>query len=247
MARGILVGATVAVLLALSLACSEAPAAVRIGTEGAYPPYNFINDAGEIDGFERELGDELCRRADLTCTWVINEWDTIIPNLLDDQYDAIVAGMSITAERDELIDFSQPYLPPSTSVYLAVAGASDEAAKGAVAAQVATVQADYLASQSGVSLLEFELVPDAIAAVLSGEADAALVDLAFARESLAEHEGMLSIVGPEVNLDLGVGIGLREDDGELKDKLDSAISEMKDDGSLNALITKWFGDEADGF
>lgn len=247
MARGILLGATLAVLLALSLACSEAPAAVRIGTEGAYPPYNFINDAGEIDGFERELGDELCRRADLTCTWVINEWDTIIPNLLDGQYDAIVAGMSITVERDELIDFSQPYLPPSTSVYLAVAGAGDEAAKGAVAAQVATVQADYLASQSGVSLLEFELVPDAIAAVLSGEADAALVDLAFARESLAEHEGMLSIVGPEVNLDLGVGIGLREDDGELKDKLDTTISEMKDDGSLNALITKWFGDEADGF
>ena len=118
---------------------------------------------------------------------------------------------------------------------------------GKVAAQRATVQADHLASQSGPTLLEYELVPDAIAAVLSGEADAALVDLAFARDSMAEHEGMLAIVGPEVNLDLGVGIGVREDDGELKDKLDQAISEMKDDGTLNALITKWFGDEVDGF
>ena len=62
---------------------------VRLGTEGAYPPYNFINDAGEVDGFERELGDELCKRAELTCEWVTNEWDTIIPNLVSGNYDTI--------------------------------------------------------------------------------------------------------------------------------------------------------------
>ncbi len=247
MTRGIFFGVMAAVLLAVSLACSEAPEAVRIGTEGAYPPYNFINDAGEIDGFERELGDELCRRANLTCTWVINEWDTIISNLVAGQYDTIVAGMSITVKRDEVIDFSQPYLPPSVTVYLAVAGAGDEVINGKAAAQGATVQADHLASQSGATLLEYELVPDAIAAVLSGEADAALVDLAFARDSMAEHEGMLAIVGPEVNLDLGVGIGVREDDGELKNKLNEAISDMKGDGSLNALIREWFGNDANLF
>ena len=200
-----------------------------------------------IDGFERELGDELCRRADLTCTWVITEWDTIIPNLLDGQYDAIVAGMSITAERDELIDFSQPYLPPSTSVFLAVAGAGAESAKGAVAAQVATVQADYLASQSGVSLLEFELVPDAHCGRAERRGGCGAGGPGVRPGEHGRTRGMLAIVGPEVNLDLGVGIGVREDDGELKDKLDQAISEMKDDGSLNALIAKWFGDEADGF
>ena len=55
---------------------------VRMGTEGAYPPYNFINDNGEIDGFERDLGDELCDRAGLDCEWVQNDWDSIIPNLV---------------------------------------------------------------------------------------------------------------------------------------------------------------------
>ena len=82
---------------------------VRMGTEGAYPPYNFINDAGEVDGFERELGDELCKRAELTCEWVKNDWDSIIPNLVSGNYDVIIAGMSITDERDEVIDFTQPY------------------------------------------------------------------------------------------------------------------------------------------
>ena len=70
---------------------------VRMGTEGAYPPYNFINDKGEVDGFERELGDELCSRAKLDCVWVVNEWDSIIPNLVSGNYDTIIAGMSITA------------------------------------------------------------------------------------------------------------------------------------------------------
>ena len=212
MTRRILLGAIVAVLLAILAACSEAAEAVRVGTEGAYPPFNVINADGEIDGFERELGDELCRRANLECTWVTNEWDTIIPNLVDGRYDTIMAGMSITAERDEVIDFTQAYFPPSPSVYLAVPGAGDEAVEGKVAAQVATVQADYLGSQAGVTLLEYELASEPIEAVLSGEADAALVDIAFARERMAEHEGMLAIVGPDVKLDLGVGIGVREAD-----------------------------------
>ncbi len=75
---------------ALAFAASGAFAqdVVRMGTEGAYPPYNFINDAGEVDGFERELGDELCKRAELTCEWVKNDWDSIIPNLVSSYQEA---------------------------------------------------------------------------------------------------------------------------------------------------------------
>ncbi len=102
-------------------------------------------------------------------------------------------------------------------------------------------------SQSGVTLLEYELASQPVEAVLSGEADSALVDQEFAHESMAEYEGRLTVVGPEVKLDFGTGVGVREDDGPLKDKLDKAISEMKDDGSLNALIKKWLGHDADPF
>ena len=66
---------------------------VRMGTEGAYPPYNFINDDGEIDGMERDLGDEICERAELDCEWVQNDWDSIIPNLVSGNYDTIIAGI----------------------------------------------------------------------------------------------------------------------------------------------------------
>ena len=227
----------IAILIAICLSCSGGPDAVTMGTERAYPPYNFINDSGEVDGFERELGDELCRRANLKCTWVTKKWDNIIPNLVAGNYDTILAGMSITDERDEVIDFTQPYTPPSPSVYVSKTGAGDEVVTGKVAAQVSTIQASYL-SQSGATLLEYALAP-------SGEADAALVDLGFARDSVAESGGKLTLVGPKVMLDSGIGI--REDDSELKGKLDRAIDAMKEDGSLTTLIRKWFGPDAETF
>ena len=64
---------------------------------------------------------------------------------------------------------------------------------------------------------------------------------------MAENEGKLALVGPRVALDSGIGVGVREDDGELKDKLDKAIESMKEDGSLNSLIDKWFDDDAERF
>ena len=238
------------IVIALScfalMACAEATEEVRMGTEGAYPPYNFINESGEVDGLERELGDELCKRAEIDCVWVTNDWDTIITNLQAEDYDTIMAGMSITDERDELIDFTQPYIPPSPSVYFALASAGESAVSGKVAAQASTIQADYL-SETGAMPLEYATAPELVEAILSGDADAALVDQGFALEYTSESEGMLVLVGPKVLLDDGVGIGVREEDSDLKDKLDSAISEMKADGSLNALIEEWLGPEAEKF
>lgn len=243
--RPFLAVAALAAVIVLLTSC-VGDGTVRMGTEGAYPPYNFINDQGEVDGFERELGDELCRRANLDCEWVTNDWETIIPNLVDGRYDTILAGMSITPKRDEVIDFTQPYIPPIPSVYFAVAGAGDEVVNGTIAAQVATIHADYL-SASGATFVEYELVGELIEAVLSGEVDAALVDREFAHTVIAEHGDGLVVVGPDVPLDSGIGIGLREDDTDLKSKLDEAITSMKADGSLNNLIRKWFDDDADTF
>ena len=236
----------IAILISVSLACAGESSVVRMGTEGAYPPFNFINENGEVAGFERELTDELCRRADLQCSWVIDEWDGLIDNLAAGEFDTIISGMSITAARDQIIDFTHPYLPPSASVYVSLPGADDQVVTARVAAQVATVQADYL-SQSGATLVEYPLASDAVEAVLSGEVDAALFDVAFAQGSIAEHEGRLSVVGPRVTLDSGVGIGVREDDSDLKERLDRAIESMKEDGWLNTLITEWFGPDAELF
>jgi polar amino acid transport system substrate-binding protein len=211
---------------------------IRMGTEGAYPPYNFINDNGEVDGFERELGDELCKRAELDCVWVTNEWDSIIPNLTSGNYDTIIAGMSYTEERDQVIDFTQEYFPPDPSRYMALAGT--ELKDGAViAAQTATIQAGYLAS-TGFTLVEFATPDETVAAVRSGEADAVLADDSYLADIVKSSNGELVFTGESVEIGGGVAMGLRESDTELKTKMNAAIDTMKADGSLNAMIAKWF-------
>jgi polar amino acid transport system substrate-binding protein len=225
--------------LALTAGAALAQDVVRMGTEGAYPPYNFINDAGEIDGFERELGDELCARAGLTCEWVTNEWDSIIPNLVSGNYDVIIAGMSITAERDELIDFTQDYYPPTASAYVGLSAEAD--VMGVVSAQVSTIQAGYVA-ESGATVLEFATPEETIAAVRSGEADAVFADYDYLLPIVEASAGELTFVGDRVPLGGGVGMGIRESDPELKAAFDAAITAMKEDGSLNELLVKWFGE-----
>ncbi|MDD9706880.1 MAG: transporter substrate-binding domain-containing protein [Paracoccaceae bacterium] len=238
----ILTTAALALTAGMALAQSQT---IRMGTEGAYPPYNFLNDKGEVDGFEREVGDELCKRAELTCEWVTTDWDGIIPNLVSGNYDTIIAGMSITAERDEVIDFTQNYFPPAASAYVGLT-ADIDVTSAVVSAQASTIQAGHVAA-SGATLLEFATPEETVASVRNGEADAVFADKDYLIPIVEESGGELSFVGEDVQLGGGIGIGLRESDTELRAKFDAAIQSMKDDGTLNTLITKWFGEDAATF
>ena len=221
---------------------------VRMGTEGAYPPFNFLNESNQLAGFEIDLGNELCRRANLTCEWVVNDWDSIIPNLVAGNYDTIIAAMNITPARREVIAFTDEYKPADPVAYMALAGADASVIEtGVIAAQSNTFHAGIVA-ETGATLLEFPTPEDTVAAVRNGVADAVLSDRAFLEPFLVESNGafvFLAEMMPPAGG--GNGIGLRQSDTALMETFNRAIAEMKADGSLNALLVQWFGDDAPTF
>ena len=108
----------ISVLLTVSASYAGDWSKIKIGTEGAYPPWNGTNAAGELEGAEIDLVADLCARMNAECELVAQDWDGIIPALQNGKYDAIIAGMSITEERMKVINFSQGYAnePASFSV-----------------------------------------------------------------------------------------------------------------------------------
>ena len=107
MKKFLLIVLSLSVLGLASIANSQT---IRIGTEGAYPPWNNINSAGDLEGAEIDFGNEACKRMGVTCEWVTQDWDGIIPALLQGKYDIIIAGMSITEERKEKVNFTNGYM-----------------------------------------------------------------------------------------------------------------------------------------
>jgi len=218
---------------------------VRIATEGAYAPWNFLDDSGNPAGYEIELGNAICAQAGLTCEWIINDWDSIIPNLLAGNYDVIMAGMSITEERLQTIDFTQNYFPPDPSKFVAPAGSSLDFANltGArIGVQGGTIQAAYAEENFGGSntVVTFSTADQAMADLAAGNLDTILADGAYLEPVVAASGGSIEFVGEDILIGNGVGAGLRKEDTELKATFDEALTALKADGTVDELIAKWF-------
>ena len=144
----------------------------------------------------------------------------------------------------KVIDFTQDYIPPATSSYVALSEDAD--LSGVIAAQTSTLQSQYI-SESDATLLEFATADEIITALKSGEADAVFFDTDYLVPIVEESGGELMFIGETVTLGRGTGMGIRESDTELKDKFDAAITSMKEDGSLNEMLIKWFGEGTDTY
>jgi polar amino acid transport system substrate-binding protein len=232
-------------LLAGFTAAAEAQT-VRIATEGAYAPYNFIDEAGKPAGFEIDLGNEICRRAGLTCEFVITAWDSMIPNLLAGNYDVIMAGMAITDERLQSIDFSAEYYPPGPSNYATRAGVTIAFPPTGqrIGTQTGTVQGNFAEASLGaantVSL--YETYDQAVADLAAGNLDLVLAEEGYIKPIVEGSAGALAMIGPDEIIGGGTAAGIRKEDDTLQATFDRVIGEMKADGSLNELIIKWFED-----
>lgn len=240
-----------AALAAFSTA-AHAQDILRVGTEGAYPPWNFVNDAGELAGYEIDLANAICEQINRTCQFVQSEWDPIIPNLVAGNYDVIMAGMSITDERLQSINFTEDYFPPDPSKYIVIAGTDldlDNPSGLRIGVQSNTIQAGYAEENfsSNNTIVSFATFDQSIADVAAGNVDVVLADGSSLDPVVENSGGALEIIGPEVLVGDGVAGGVRKEDTDLLATLNEAIGALKADGTINALLAEWYGDTAPSY
>jgi octopine/nopaline transport system substrate-binding protein len=253
-----------ATALALTAGAASAQDVVRIGTEGAYAPWNFTNEAGELVGFEIDLGNAICELNGWECEWVAQDWDGIIPALQQGRYDAIMAGMSITDQRDEVIDFSIPYMTTPARFATADAELADELADadaeavfaalegGVVGVQTGTIHQNLVEQEvAGADLRFYDTQDQLNLDVQAGRVDAGLADInAWLDFNAAEGSEEISLIGPGLTgadfpvLGAGVGVGLREADDDLQAAFNEAICTLYNDGTITDMTIEWFGFDA---
>ncbi len=233
-------------------ASADAPAAettgktIRIATEGAYPPFNYTNADGSLSGFDVDVANALCEQMQANCEIVAQDWDGIIPGLLAQKYDAVIAGMSITAERQEKVDFSEPYFA-NTMVWLTnTDGSFDPMAiqNVTLGGQRSTTPGAYLQDnyegKDGNTVQLYDNYDNAYLDLKSGRSDAVLAEKVSAKSWLADNKEGFGIVGDEIDNNDNIAIAVRKGDG-LKAEFDKALSEIRSNGELARLEQQNFG------
>ena len=215
---------------------------IRIASEGAFPPYNFLTAEGTLDGFEFELGNLACDRAGLTCEWVLTEWTGIIPGLLDGRYDAIMAGMAVTSKRAQHVSFSRGYTgntsDPIVGMFVATHSFLDPAA-ALIAVQSDTIHEAHLLGR-GIKVQPCATAGEAFDAVLNGTADAVFGSPSFLEKRVLHTNRMLVVLGTETLDAGGAAIAFRKEDNDLRARFNTALNALDADGTLAALNLKWF-------
>lgn len=228
---------------------AEMPDPVVIATEGVYPPFNYIEN-GELTGFDVDIAHALCEKMKVKCEIITQDWDGMIPGLLADKYDAIVASMNITEERKKKISFTSKYYN-TPSVFIAgtdsgITDTSPEALAGKViGVQGSTTQANFLEAKYPESEIRtYGVVDDASADLAAGRIDLVISDKIILNEWLAKSgNGCCAIVGEDIFDPLfgeGKGIGIRQEDNDLREAFQKALDEILADGTYEKINAKYF-------
>lgn len=237
---------TTAVVLIAGSAAANAADKIRIATEGAFPPFNFIDASGEAQGFDVDIANALCAEMKADCEIVTQDWDGIIPALLAKKYDAIVASMSITPERMEAVSFTEPYYSNKYR-FVAPEGStldvSKEGLKGkTIGAQRATLSAQIAEDMfPDADLKLYGTAEEAYLDLKSGRVDVVLNDVYVSHDWLASDDGKgYAFIGEPVNEDDKIGIAVRKGDDELRQKLNEALAAIVKNGTYEKINAKYF-------
>lgn len=249
--RRLAMAASAAVVALMASSAMAAGEKIVIGTEGAYPPFNNLESDGSLTGFDIDIAKALCEEMKAECTFVTQDWDGIIPALISKKFDAIIASMSITAERKEKVDFTNKYYntPPAIVVPKdsPITEATEDAFDGkTLGAQSATTHSNY--AEAHLKKSELKLYPTSEEYKLdiaNGRIDGVIDDVVVLSEWLKTADGgcckLLGVlpIDPVINGE-GAGIAVRKGDDALREKFNAAIDAIRKNGKYKEINDKYF-------
>jgi lysine-arginine-ornithine-binding protein len=238
-------------VLALAGGSAGAQEVLRIGVEGAYPPYSWKEPDGSIVGFDIDIAFALCAEMGRECELVEQDWDGMIPALIAGRFDAIVASMSITEERKQQVDFSIKYYN-TPHIFVAPADteleATPEGLAGArVGVQRATIQQCYMEQYfPDAELVLYPTQEEVYQDLAAGRLDAQLSDIISANDGFLETEAGegFAKLGEEQSdtacMGEGAGVAVRKGEDELRDAFSAAILAIRENGVYAEINDKYF-------
>lgn len=251
---GRFLGAAMAAMLALGTAGASAKdwTKIRIATEGAYAPFNYVEPSGELAGFDVDIAKALCAELKAECTIVKQDWDGMIPALMARKFDAIVASMSITEERKQKVDFTDKYYQTPARLVAksgtVVANLPDDLKGKKIGVQRETIHDKFATDNWGeiAEIVRYGTQDEANLDLVSGRVDFIIAD------SVALNDGFLKtdqgkgfeFVGPEFTdpkwFGVGAGIAVRKQDTDLTAALNKAIAAIRANGVYDQIARKYF-------
>jgi polar amino acid transport system substrate-binding protein len=217
---------------------------LRIGSDTTYPPMETVDEkTGQIVGFDVDVANAVCMKINCKAQFVTTAWDGIFAALAQGEFDMVISGVSITDERDKIVDFSDPYLVVNQAVVIRVADEGltlDDIKKGGkLAAQVGTTNAqlaEELVGRDNVSL--FDTFAAAILALQNGDVSGVIIDGTSAAAYEQQFAGELTVGIKGLNSD-PLGLVFQEGD-ELVDAFNDGLAEIKADGTMDKLVAKYW-------
>jgi arginine transport system substrate-binding protein len=225
---------------------------ITFATEGTYPPFESVGPSGKLQGFDIDMANAICAKLKAQCVFINQPFDSLIPSLKIGKFDAIIAAMAITPERQKVIDFSVPYYSDSVS-FVALNSVNFDVTPGKLKDKIIGVQQgttfqNYLQHIYGkdVTVKTYASQQNAFMDLSAGRVDAVMGDTPLVALWLKDQEkNKFHVLGKPINNPLyfgvGNGIAVKKGNTALLNQLNGAISSLKKDGTAAKLEQKYFG------
>ncbi|MFD1928058.1 transporter substrate-binding domain-containing protein [Sporosarcina siberiensis] len=222
----------------------ESSKTLNVAFEGTYPPFNFLNDKDEFQGFDVDISNEIAKRLGVEAKFIATKWDGLIGGLKADKFDVIIGQMTVTEERKKSVDFTDPYVITG-SVLITREDNTDitklEDIKGKkVGVGGGTTFEEVAKSVEGADVKLYKAMSDYVQDLANKRLDVIINDQLLISYNIKEQSLPLKIASEIVNVD-EIGMAINKGNEDFVIKMNETLSEMKEDGTYKEIYKKWFG------